>query len=55
MSLVSRAVLNVKMKANKLFPKFVIRFYFMYCIAVAGDERSAAQSRPTCLGAASGD
>jgi hypothetical protein len=42
MSLVSRAVLNVRMKANILVPNFVIRFYFIYSAAVARNERSAA-------------
>jgi hypothetical protein len=42
MSLVSRAVLDVRVKANILVPKFVISFYFMRSIAVAGNERSAA-------------
>jgi hypothetical protein len=42
MWVVPRAVLDVTMKRNVLVLKVVIRFYFMYPIAVAGNEGSAA-------------
>lgn len=53
--MVPRAVIDVMVKRTVLVPKFVIKFHFMYLIAVTGNEGSAAESRPTCPGAAGGD